>query len=131
MRIECPYLEFIYIYYISSPRFTVCGESSQLSNSTKGDGIGECPGDIIIDIPSASCSTVKVSWKEPSFDDITDSIGIFSKSHSPGSSFPVNLATTVTYVFNDTARSSCSFDIEINGKLLTSVSSSVHCKNVE
>ena len=97
--------------------FAVCGDDSQFLNNTSGGGISGCPTDISIDIPSASTAPVKVSWKEPSSASTDlDSTGILSKSHSPGSSFPVNSITTVTYVFNDTIRSECSFNIEINGE---------------
>ncbi|XP_072032497.1 hyalin-like [Amphiura filiformis] len=89
----------------------VCGTTPSSINSSVA-GLVTCPDDISIEI-SASTSPIRVFWKEPTLTD-GNLVDILSQSHTPGSSFPVNTDTTVTYAFNDNTNSECFFNIAIN-----------------
>ncbi|XP_072030375.1 hyalin-like [Amphiura filiformis] len=100
-----------------------CLEQDDLSSSIN---IMECPNVISINM-SASTSPISVSWEEPTAM-TTDGkrIAIFNQSHSPGTSFPVNSNTIVTYVFDDI--SVCSFNIVINVKQVISSPDACECE---
>uniref|UniRef100_UPI00248FCC6E HYR domain-containing protein n=1 Tax=Aquimarina aggregata TaxID=1642818 RepID=UPI00248FCC6E len=83
-------------------------------NDTQAPIIQNCPSNISKPSNLGICSTM-VSWTEPSATDNCSNSGniVWTKSHSPGDTFPVG-TTTVTYIATDEAGNNsltCSFDI--------------------
>jgi gliding motility-associated-like protein len=78
--------------------------------------ISGCPNNISVNTgPGRTSCNQAATWAEPSaVDNCSGSLTYFSRSHTPGSDFPVG-TTTVTYIFKDAAgnESSCSFDVTV------------------
>ena len=80
-----------------------------------------CINDIFQTISSGVAGTT-VTWTEPTATDDSGAVTLASRSHTPGSFFPVG-TTQVSYVFVDGAgnSASCTFSVEITqGKSLLS-----------
>lgn len=80
-----------------------------------------CPG-TIRRVASAGSNSVEVTWIEPTVSDNTGSVYWESKPAEPGSSFSVG-TSDLTYVASDGFgnKATCSFQIVISGKLLSSI----------
>jgi hypothetical protein len=77
--------------------------------------VSGCPAGIPQGTDAGAC-TAAVTWTEPTANDLCDgALTYFSRSHAPGSTFPVGL-TTVTYVFQDAAGNgaTCTFDVTVS-----------------
>ncbi|MEI7897215.1 MAG: HYR domain-containing protein, partial [bacterium] len=85
-------------------------------NDTQKPVITGCPADITRTTTTGQC-TAAVSWTEPTATDNCTPSGslVWSKSHTPGSTFPLG-TTTVTYTATDAAlntSSTCSFTVTV------------------
>ena len=78
--------------------------------------IGTCPSNqTVYTGPGRTTCDQTATWTEPTAgDNCSTSIAYDSRSHAPGSTFPVG-TTTVTYVFKDAAgnTTNCSFNITV------------------
>ena len=86
-------------------------------NDTEKPVISGCPSNIVQSNDAGLCSAV-VTWTEPTATDNCTAAGalVWTKSHTPGSVFPVGL-TTVTYTATDAAlnvSAVCSFTVRVN-----------------
>ncbi|WP_339917429.1 HYR domain-containing protein, partial [Yeosuana marina] len=86
--------------------------------------IVDCPSDIVQNNDLNLCSAV-VSWTEPTATDNCTAPGVitWTKSHTPGSVFPVG-TTEVTYVAIDASgneSASCTFNVTVNDKQLPEI----------
>ncbi|XP_041454281.1 mucin-17-like isoform X37 [Lytechinus variegatus] len=100
--------------------FNVTITSVDGGGDTSRPVISGCPEDIILEIPSASITTIAVSWSEPTATDDSGSVQTAS-SHQPGDAFAVGTTTLVTYTFSDDAGNTadCSFNIIISSSAIT------------
>ncbi|MFS4449701.1 HYR domain-containing protein [Maribacter sp. 2307UL18-2] len=78
--------------------------------------IGDCPSNITTTVDSGECDAM-VSWTEPTaVDNCTDEMTlVWTKSHIPGSTFPVG-TTTVSYIATDASgntSATCRFDVVV------------------
>ena len=82
------------------------------SVDTTSPVITGCPQDVNLEIPSASITTVSVTWVEPTATDDSGSV-TFTTTHQPGDLFPVGSSTPVTYTFSDATGNTavCSFNV--------------------
>ncbi|KAJ8039918.1 Hyalin [Holothuria leucospilota] len=89
--------------------------------------ISNCPTDVALDIELGGTGGT-VFWLEPTATDISGVAVLSSRSHTPGSSFPIG-ATTVTYEFSDASANIavCAFFVVVN--TVNSTFSSV-CNNI-
>ena len=83
-----------------------------------------CPSNITVNATAGACTAV-VNWVEPSATDLCTSAGnlVWTKSHVPGTSFPVG-TTTVTYTVADqTGNESapCSFTVTVADNQLPTI----------
>jgi hypothetical protein len=99
-----------------------CGNTSSASQTiTVEDNtapvVNDCPSNMTINSNSfdpSSCTQV-VSWTEPTaLDNCSGALTYSTRSHAPGSSFPVG-STTVTYTFTDACSntSTCTFTVTV------------------
>ncbi|XP_071489593.1 uncharacterized protein [Diadema antillarum] len=108
--------EVTYTFSDPSGNSAACSFSVVVSASTTSDTtspvITGCPSDINIEIPSASITTISVTWTEPTATDDSGSV-TSSSTHQPGDSFALGSSTTVVYTFSDSAgnTAACSFDV--------------------
>ncbi len=99
---------------MSSPPFDInCSFTVTVTDNEKPALFG-CPGDINVGTDASMCNAV-VNWSEPTaIDNCDGSLSFDSRSHSPGTSFPIG-TTTVTYTFEDSEEniSECNFDVTV------------------
>ena len=78
--------------------------------------ISRCPSDIN-QLALAGSTTSRVQWIEPTASDNSGMTPTSTRSHTPGSSFPIG-STQVTYAFTDESgnQALCSFTVVISGK---------------
>lgn len=73
-----------------------------------------CPSDMTVTVDIGGGGSIIVSWSEPRAIDNSGSVTLVSRSHMPGSSFPVG-RTTVSYTFEDPSgnQAFCTFAVTV------------------
>jgi gliding motility-associated-like protein len=106
----------VYTFTDGSLNTTTCTFSVSVQDNTP-PVIAGCPANISMANDAGNCSAV-VTWTEPTATDNCSAPGslVWTKSHSPGSTFPVG-TTTVTYTVTDAINNVsnvCSFTVIVN-----------------
>jgi hypothetical protein len=107
-----------------STTFTVTATATGCSTSTGATvTVIDNTGPVVVNCPSsvnqgtnAGLCVATVTWSEPTANDNCDgALAYFSRSHAPGSTFPIGI-TTVTYIFQDAAGNgaTCTFNVTVS-----------------
>lgn len=84
------------------------------SEDTVPPTIQNCPSNIGLVVELGITST-SAFWLEPTATDLSGTVNLVTRSHTPGSSFPLG-TTGVTYTFTDASNnpSTCSFNVVVS-----------------
>ncbi|XP_071819452.1 uncharacterized protein [Apostichopus japonicus] len=103
-----------YIFRDASGNNAICSFSVIVNSvDTTPPAIENCPSNIDVTVELGTPST-PVNWIEPTATDLSGTVTLSQRSHSPGSTFPVGM-TVVSYTFTDSGGISamCSFVVNV------------------
>ena len=102
---------------------------SNTGQDTTAPVITGCPLNAISVTTPAGSNSATASWTEPTATDDSGVAPTRSRSHAPGSSFPVG-TTLVTYRFTDRSGNSeiCQFQVVVVGKWYSNLESQKWCE---